>query len=150
MNNQPWNSIWKNKDKTEFEVYKTNMPSITLKKGSWVKIPGIDDNYKCIVDNLFHSKKNDNDKDNDKDNNNDNDNDNDKGPIGITYLPWIENECKFADVSWSIKGNRRFIVCYPEGMSNYGRHIDWDNVELCEPPNNVSKEQIQSVLEIEY
>jgi hypothetical protein len=35
-------------------------------------------------------------------------------------------------------------------MCNYGRHIDWDNVELCEPPNNVSKEQIQSVLAIEY
>ena len=62
----------------------------------------------------------------------------------------LENEKKFADVSWSIKGNKRFIVCYPEGMRNYGRHIDWDMLEVCEPPINVSDEQIQTVLDIEY
>ena len=134
MDNQPWHSLWKNQDKTQFEVYKTDTTSISLEKGSWVKIPGSDGTSKCIIDNLFHSKNKDEA----------------KGPIGITYLPWLENECKFAVVSWSMKGNRRFIVCYPEGIHNYGRHIEWDKVELCEPPINVSKEQIQSVLEIEY
>ena len=136
MNNNSWNSIWINKEKNEFEVFQTNTKPIILKKGSWVKIPGIGDesNNKCIIDYVFHSKKHNKD----------------KGPIGITYLPWIEDENKFADVSWSIKGNKRFIVCYPEGMRNYGRHIDWDMLEVCEPPNSISDEQIQTVLDIEY
>ena len=136
MNNKPWNSIWQNKEKNVFTLYKTNTQPIILQKGSWIKILDIgnESSNKCIIDYVFHSKKNDKD----------------KGPTGITYLPWIENENKFSDVSWSIKGNKRFIVCYPEGMRNYGRHINWDDVELCEPPMNVSKEQIQSVLEIEY
>jgi len=138
MNNEPWCAIWNNEDKTEFKVIKTKTQNLNLKKGSWVKIQSIGHEpqtyTKCIIDYVFHSKKNNQD----------------KGPIGITYLPWIEDENKFADVSWSIKGNKRFIVCYPEGMRNYGRHIDWDMVELCEKPNNISDEQIQNVLAIEY
>tara|TARA_B110000305_G_C18883990_1_gene378902 strand:- start:35 stop:445 length:411 start_codon:yes stop_codon:yes gene_type:complete len=136
MENKPWNSIWINKEKNEFEVFQTNTKPITLKKGSWVKIPCIGDesNNKCIIDYVFHSKKNNKD----------------KGPIGITYLPWIEDENKFADVTWSIKGNKRYIVCYPEGMRNYGRHIDWDMLEVCESPNSISDEQIQNALDIEY
>ena len=136
MNNNVWNSVWINKETNKFEVIRTKDKNISLKQGSWVKIPGIGDesNNKCIVDYVFHSKKHNKD----------------KGPIGITYLPWIEDENKFADVSWSIKGNKRFIVCYPEGMRNYGRHIDWDMLEVCEPPINVSDEQIQTVLDIEY
>jgi hypothetical protein len=136
MNNNSWNSIWINKEKNEFEVFQTNTKPIILKKGSWVKIPGIGDesNNKCIIEHVFQSKKNNKD----------------KGPIGITYLPWLDGENKFADVSWSIKGNKRYIVCYPEGMRNYGRHIDWDKIELCEPPTNVKDEQIQNVLDIEY
>ena len=136
MDNNAWHSIWKNEDKIDFEVIRTKEQNISLKKGSWIKIPSIGDesNNKCIVDYVFHSKKHNKD----------------KGPIGITYLPWLEDENSFADVSWSIKGNKRFIVCYPEGMRNYGRHIDWDKIELCEPPINVSDEQIQTVLDIEY
>ena len=136
MTNNLWNSIWINKETSKFEVFRTKDTNISLNQGSWVKIPGIGDesNNKCIVDYVFHSKKHNKD----------------KGPIGITYLPWIEDENKFADVSWSIKGNKRFIVCYPEGMRNYGRHIDWDKIELCEPPINVSDKQIQTVLDIEY
>ncbi len=136
MDNNLWNSIWINKETNKFEVIRTKDKNISLKQGSWVKIPGIGDesNNKCIIDYVFHSRKTIND----------------NGPIGITYLPWLEDENNFADVSWSIKGNKRFIVCYPEGMRNYGRHIDWDKIELCEPPTNVSDEQIQSVLDIEY
>ena len=136
MNNNLWNSIWINKETNKFEVIRTKDKNISLKQGSWVKIPGIGDesNNKCIIDYVFHSKKNNKD----------------KGPIGITYLPWIEDENKFADVTWSIKGNKRYIVCYPEGMRNYGRHIDWDMLEVCESPNSISDEQIQKALDIEY
>ena len=136
MNNNVWNSVWINKETNKFEVIRTKDKNISLKQGSWVKIPGIGDesNNKCIIDYVFHSKKNNKD----------------KGPIGITYLPWIEDENKFADVTWSIKGNKRYIVCYPEGMRNYGRHIDWDMLEVCESPNSISDEQIQKALDIEY
>ena len=136
MNNNVWNSVWINKETNKFEVIRTKDKNISLKQGSWVKIPGIGDesNNKCIIDYVFHSKKNNKD----------------KGPIGITYLPWIEDENKFADVTWSIKGNKRYIVCYPEGMRNYGRHIDWDMLEVCESPNSISDEQIQNALDIEY
>ena len=136
MNNKPWNTLWTNKEKNEFELYTTNNCNITLKKGSWIKISDIgeESNNKCIIDHVLRSRKNNND----------------IGPVGISYLPWLENENKFSDVSWSIKGNKRFIVCYPEGMRNYGRHINWDKIELCEPPTNTTDEQIQNVLNINY
>ena len=76
----------------------------------------------------------------------------------MDYRPWhsnwhvlftlATNECKCANISWLMKGNRRFIVCYLEGIHNYGRHSEWDKVELCDHPINGSKEQIQSVFEI--
>ena len=36
-----------------------------------------------------------------------------------------------------MRGNSRFIVCYPEGRNNYGIQLDWDKLEVCEPPENI-------------
>ena len=64
MNNKPWNSIWQNKEKNVFTLYKTNNQPIILQKGSWIKILDIgnESSNKCIIDYVFHSKKNDKNK----------------------------------------------------------------------------------------
>jgi len=110
-----------------FILYKSNDTILHVKKGDWVKIPGRDD--KCIIDSI-----------------NGVDRDNLPGPLGITYLPWRYNEQRFADVSWSMKGNRRFIICYPSGRIHFGGHIDWDKFELCEAPDNVNLDLVKEVL----
>ena len=71
----------------------------------------------------------------------------DIGPNGMTYLPWRETEKRFAAIAWSMRGNSRFIVCYPMGRNTYGQHIDWDKVYVCEPPKDITKEQLQTILE---
>jgi len=71
----------------------------------------------------------------------------DTGPYGMSYLPWKETEKKFAKVDFNMKGNRLFIICYPAGINKYGRHIDCDKVYVCEPPEDVTEEQIQKILE---
>ena len=65
----------------------------------------------------------------------------------MSYLPWKETEKNFEKVNFNMKGNRRFIICYPAGITKYGQHIDWDKVYVCEPPKDVTEEQIQNILE---
>ena len=43
MDNNAWHSIWKNEAKIDFEVIRTKEQNISLKKGSWIKIPSIGD-----------------------------------------------------------------------------------------------------------
>lgn len=127
----PWMSVWTNEKKDEYQYYKRDGTSITITVGTWLLLPGRTD--RVIVDKLYSlqgkkSKSNDT-----------------SGPCGITYLPWRENENRFANLSFSMRGNDRFIVCYPEGRDTYGTHIDWDKVEVCTQPDiaNEHKEKFQ-------
>jgi hypothetical protein len=116
--------------KDEFILYKSDGSEIRVKKGSWVKIPGRKD--KVIIDCIVKSSRIDET----------------SGPLGISYLPWRYDEKKFASISWSMKGNRRFIICYPCGRLHYGGHIDWEYFELCDPPDNLNLEMEQEVLTV--
>ena len=125
---EPWNSMWTNQKKDEFIYYKRDGTSVTIGKGNWLKLPNRND--KVIVDRLYSLDKS-------------------KegystacGPIGMTYVPWRENEKRFASPLFSMRGNGRFIVCYPTGINTYGSHIDWDLVELCEPPYTSHEDKI--------
>jgi len=127
-----WHTEWcpnfdKNKQERAFILYKSNGSTLKVKKGDWVKIPGRDD--AVIIDSI-----------------NGVDRDNLTGPIGITYLPWRYNEQQFADISSNMKGNKRFIICYPCGRPHYGGHIDWDKFELCEAPDNINLDLVKNVL----
>ena len=52
----------------------------------------------------------------------------DEGPIGIRYLPWREDG-RWATQQFSLRGDMRFIICYPSGMMHHGQHIIWNTVE---------------------
>jgi len=122
-----WCPIFDNNDQGRtFILYKSNGSTLMVKKGDWVKIPGRDD--KCIIDSINNNRENL------------------TGPLGITYLPWRYDEQRFANISWNIKGNRRFIICYPCGQRHYGGHINWDEFELCEAPDNINLDLVKEVL----
>lgn len=53
-----------------------------------------------------------------------------RGPIGVEYLPWREEEKRWAKPSWSLRGNTRHLIAPPVGMIHYGEHTDWNTVEL--------------------
>ena len=125
-------SVWTNDKKNEFQYYKENGTSITICLGTWLLLPNRPD--KVIVDKIYSLYKN---KIDSLESN---------GPCGISYLPWRENENRFASPSFSMRGNSRFIVCYPVGRNTYGSHIDWDKVEVCTKPENVTDTQISDVL----
>ena len=51
----------------------------------------------------------------------------DEGPIGFEYLPW--RGTRWATPALSLRGNPRFIICLPHGLTKYGQHIDWSTVQ---------------------
>ena len=50
------------------------------------------------------------------------------GPIGIEFLPWINNE--WAEYRMSLRGNPYHIICRPAGETHYGYHVDWNTFEF--------------------
>jgi len=52
----------------------------------------------------------------------------DDGPYGFEFLPWRGD--RWATRQYSMRGNPRFIVCYPNGYSKYGQHIDYETVAV--------------------
>lgn len=127
-NHNSWHTIWyNNQDKNAFILHKTDKTQVIIKKGDWIKIPGRND--MVIIDNILSSNNN-----------------LEKGPIGITYLPWRYEESRFATKSYTIKGNSRLIICYPSGLRHYGIHINWDMLELIDPPDNINTKMVLDVL----
>jgi len=130
-NKNAWHTEWQcstNKENSSFLLYKRDSSVLHLKIGDWVKIPGRDDIV--LIDSIIGRRHQTNI----------------TGPIGFTYLPWRYNERRFATISWSMKGNSRFIICYPCGNTHYGVHIDWDKFELCEAPDNINLDLVNKVL----
>ena len=147
-NRNPWDSVWADTTiKDSFILHKTDGSILHIKKGDWVKIPGRDDVViiDSIVDSITDSiitldlTKQANQA-------NQANAENNTGPRGITYLPWRYDEQRFATPAWSIKGNTRFIICYPSGKNHYGIHIDWDKFELCSAPDNIKVEMVNEIL----
>ena len=134
-------SLWCNegKNKKMFSITKSNGDIIYITKGSWVIFNDRED--KVIIDKIYNKNYKDAEDDDE-----DNEDDNDIGPIGMSYLPWRYDEKRFASLSWSMKGNQRFIVCYPSGRNTYGMHIDWNTIYLCEKPDNIEQQQIDDLI----
>lgn len=133
--NVPWECVWTNKEKDEFQLFKRDGTSLTIKKGTWISLPGRPDGDKVVIVNKIYSL--------------------DKrrpeaanacGPCGISYLPWRPNKNEFATPAFSMKGDERFIVCYPSGRNTYGAHIVWDNVTVCEMPDNVDPKKVDDLI----
>jgi hypothetical protein len=60
---------------------------------------------------------------------------NEDGPRGFTYLPWRDTEKRWATLQMSVRGNPRFVVCYPTGDKHCGMHIDWSSVRVVQHPD---------------
>jgi hypothetical protein len=142
MNNtrNDWSAHWTDETKEMFDVKMKDGTFKTFQKGTWVKLPGRND--KVIIDSIIVPYNNE-----------------DKsrtpaisinvGPLGITYLPWRDDEKRFASMSYTMRGNQRFIICYPVGISHYGQHVDWDLVEITSPPDDIDQylDLVKEVLE---
>ena len=125
----PWDTVWHDKkNRNSFILHKTDGSTLHIKIGDWIKVPGRDD--AVMIDSIVYPRDIVED-----------------GPRGITYLPWRYDEKHFASIKWTIKGNQRYIICYPCGRRHYGGHIDWDKFELGEPPANIDMEMVKEVLD---
>ena len=145
-----WSAHWNDETNQVFDVKMKDGTLKTFQKGLWVKLPRRND--KVIIDSIVAPFHNEQEKQmllNQYSNCN-----NDEtikniilGPRGITYLPWRYDEKRFATMSYTMRGNQRFIVCYPVGIRHFGQHINWDLVEITSPPDNIDKTLVDEVLE---
>ena len=127
----PWTTEWIDNDKHDsFILYRSDGSKRCIKKGDWISLPFRKDlvMVDSIVDSITESV-------NTKTN---------TGPIGITFLPWRYDEERLLSVSFTIKGNTRFIICYPSGRNHYGIHVDWDKVECVNPPDNIKEDSVNN------
>jgi len=70
----------------------------------------------------------------------------DSGPIGMTYLPWRHEENRWASQVFSLRGNGRHIICYPNGIPHYGQHINWSSLHLVDEIDDlVFKQYVQKL-----
>ena len=46
-----------------------------------------------------------------------------EGPRGFSYLPWRETESRWATPAFSLRGDPRYIICYPAGFPHCGQHV---------------------------
>ena len=142
-----WDAIWTDNTKTSFTVTTNSNEVNIFSRGTWLILPGRDD--KVMIDNIIQTYYNKNEKDNllkKYINNKQYIANIEKGPIGITYLPWRYDERRFASVLYSIRGNQRFIICYPTGINNCGTHINWDLVKITTPPDNINEDMVKEIL----
>ena len=59
--------------------------------------------------------------------------DEEEGPRGFTYLPW-RKEGRWASMQITLRGDARFVICYPAGFPHYGLHIKLDTISKDEAP----------------
>ena len=146
-NDLTWNAIWTDHTKTSF-TFKNNSNEVnTFSRGTWLRLPGRDD--KVMIDNIIQPYYSESEKNyllTTYKYNKQNIDNIEKGPIGITYLPWRYDENRFAKVLYNIRGNQRFIICYPTGINNCGIHINWDIVKITTPPDNINEDMVNEIL----
>jgi len=57
---------------------------------------------------------------------------NDEGPRGFTYLPCIDG--KWSSPIVTLRGDARFIICYPSGLRTFGIHINLHTIKKDDVP----------------
>lgn len=60
--------------------------------------------------------------------------DTDVGPMGFTYLPYRKEEGRWATAMFSLRGDPRFVICYPAGIQHYGLHLPLITIQKDEAP----------------
>jgi len=70
------------------------------------------------------------------------------GPIGMVYLPWRDDpdreNGRWASRQFSLRGDPRFIICYPCGVHHYGQHIEWETIKNINDMAPMSNSSFQS------
>lgn len=56
----------------------------------------------------------------------------DEEVMGFTYLPW--RGTRWASPIFTLRGDSRFMICYPGGLTHYGQHMDWESVKVVSNP----------------
>lgn len=60
--------------------------------------------------------------------------DTEEGPRGFTYLPYRHSENRWATPIVSMRGDNRFVICYPAGFPHYGLHITMNTIQVDDVP----------------
>jgi hypothetical protein len=68
------------------------------------------------------------------------------GPRCFTYLPWRDEDGRWATRQFSLRGDPRRIICYPEGSRHYGLHINWATIKNMNHMAPISNPSFQSKL----
>jgi hypothetical protein len=82
-------------------------------------------------------------------------NESETGPRGFTYLPY-RKEGRWSTPAFSLRGDVRFIICYPAGFPHYGIHIPLDTIRVDEapwymdPPGEMNWATPQTILELRH
>ncbi len=107
-------AIWKNPSTKIFYLYRsdTDEDPLVLSEGSCITWEGRND-YVKIVRILGTASE--------------------EGPRGFTYLPYRE-EGRWATPLFSLRGDPRFIICYPSGIHTYGLHIQLHTIQVDDVP----------------
>jgi len=77
------------------------------------------------------------------------------GPRGFTYLPY-RKEGRWASKTWSLRGDARFVICYPAGTPHYGLHVPLqtmvvDDAPLYEgPPGEMTQMSHLTIIELRH
>ena len=106
-------AVWSNVDLKQFYVYRSKEDTQPLKLGvnDTIRWEGRD-SYVKIVEVIGCPDE--------------------SGPRGFIYLPWREG--RWATRMFSLRGDPRFIICYPEGSPHYGLHIGLHTIEKDDAP----------------
>lgn len=105
-------SLWSNFSKQRFNLFKTDDEFINLGPGDCIIWDGRHE-YAVITDVIGEESK--------------------EGPRGFIYLTW-RNEGRWASRAFSLRGDPRFVICYPEGVTHYGLHIPLHTVRKDDVP----------------
>ncbi len=68
------------------------------------------------------------------------------GPRCMTYLPWRDETGRWATRLFSLRGDPRSIICYPEGTRHYGQHINWATIKNMNHMAPTSNSAFQNML----
>ena len=72
--------------------------------------------------------------------------DEESGPRCMTYLPWRDETGRWASHQFSLRGDPRTIICYPEGTRHYGQHINWATIKNMNHMAPISNPEFQNKL----
>jgi len=130
-------SIWKNPSTKTFYLYRndTDEDPLVLSAGTCITWEGRKD-YVKITQVLGTESE--------------------EGPRGFTYLPYRE-EGRWASLAFTLRGDPRFIICYPSGTPHYGLHIPLHTIIVDDaplyvgPPGIINKSfDLETILEIRH